>query len=215
MSKSLVLKVVSSEMKSYGGFQWPGVGGKATAEDWQPTKECTNGLHGWLNGVGGIDCQSWSQYKDAKWLVLSVDTAQIIDLGGKVKFPEAEVIYVGGMSDAAQVILNSGFAGPVIGASIIGGNSSTLTGGHRSSLTGGDESTLTGGNGSTLTGGNGSMLTGGDESTLTGGDCSILQISYYYNRKRIATAYVGEDGILPNVPYKLDSNYKFVEVKGD
>jgi len=69
--------------------------------------------------------------------------------------------------------------------------------------------------GASIIGDNGSTLTGGYGSTLTGGDGSMLQIIYHDSRKRVATAYVGEGGILPNVPYELDSNYKFVEVKGD
>jgi hypothetical protein len=41
----------------------------------------------------------------------------------------------------------------------------------------------------------------------------MLQIYYYdrNDRRRIATAYVGENNILPNVKYRLDGNAKFVE----
>jgi len=35
--------------------------------------------------------------------------------------------------------------------------------------------------------------------------------NYKANRLRISTAYVGEDGILPNVKYKLDDKGKFME----
>ncbi len=245
MSKSLVLKVVSSEMKSYGGFQWPDVGGTVFAKRWSAAGSCGKGLHGWLNGVGETIFQKWSEDKAAKWLVLSVDTDRIVHFEGKVKFPSAEVVYVGGMADAAQFILDSGFSGPVIGTARVGGARCVLTGGDYSNLTGGDFSILTGGresvivggvfskiiggdksiltggrcsivvggSRSTLTGGKYSRLSGGIGSTLIGGDESILQIIYYQARMRIATAYVGEGGILPKTPYKLDSNNDFVEVK--
>ncbi|HJP68591.1 MAG TPA: hypothetical protein VJ846_06790, partial [Sphingomicrobium sp.] len=83
-------------------------------------------------------------------------------------------------------------------------------------LTGGDGSTLTGGYRSTLTGGDGSTLTGGDDSTLTGGDGSELRIRYWDNkadRYRTVIAYVGEDGIEANLPYRLDDSHKFVRVE--
>ena len=100
------------------------------------------------------------------------------------------------------------------GSTLTGDYGSTLTGGNYSTLTGGDHSTLTGGNYSTLTGGNYSTLTGGSDSTLTGGNCSTLQIKWWDNlasRWRIATAYVGEDGIEANTAYKLDDNHQFIK----
>ena len=99
-------------------------------------------------------------------------------------------------------------------STLTGGNYSTLTGGYCSTLTGGYGSTLTGGYGSTLTGGDDSTLTGGDRSTLTGGDDSTLIWKIWDgSRYRITAAYVGEDGIKPNVPYTI-KNGKVVEVKG-
>ena len=108
------------------------------------------------------------------------------------------------------------------GSTLTGGGCSTLTGGYGSTLTGGGGSTLTGGNGSALTGGDRSTLTGGDcstltggnDSTLTGGNYSTLQIKWWdhvASRGRIATAYVGEDGIEANTAYKLDANYQFIK----
>ncbi|KAA0089316.1 hypothetical protein CIW54_07565 [Paraburkholderia sp. T12-10] len=102
------------------------------------------------------------------------------------------------------------------GSTLTGGYDSTLTGGDGSTLTGGNDSTLTGGYDSTLTGGDGSTLTGGYDSTLTGGYGSELRIRYWDNkaeRYRTAIAYVGEDGIEANVPYRLDDNHKFVRAE--
>ena len=197
MSKSLVLKVVSSDMKSYGGFQWPGVGGVAVADDWDASPTCGGGLHGWLNGVGDASCQSWSKSPDAKWLVLSVDTETLVDLWGKVKFPEAEVVHVGDKKSAGDVILATGFIGPVIGATVTGGDGATVTGGHRATVTGGCHATVT----------------GGRHATVTGGHGAILLLSFYSDRKRVVTAYVGENGIKPNTPYRLNEAHEFEDVK--
>jgi hypothetical protein len=97
-------------------------------------------------------------------------------------------------------------------STLTGGNNSTLTGGNYSTLTGGENSTLTGGNYSTLTGGENSTLTSGNYSTLTGGENSTLIFKYYQNGKiKIKVAYVGEDGIEADVPYKLDANFNVVK----
>ena len=113
-------------------------------------------------------------------------------------------------------------------STLTGGNGSMLTGGNGSKLTGGNGSWLTGGNGSWLTGGNGSMLTGGDGSRLTGGDGSKLTggngswltggngsmlICAYYDekgRRRIATGFVEDGGLSPNISYRVNSSGEFV-----
>jgi hypothetical protein len=96
-------------------------------------------------------------------------------------------------------------------STVTGGAGSTVTGGVDSTVTGGDYSTVTGGAGSTVTGGVDSTVIGGVDSIITGEHGSALSIKWYDSfRPRITVAYVGEDGIEPNVPYKLDANRKFV-----
>jgi hypothetical protein len=57
-------------------------------------------------------------------------------------------------------------------------------------------------------------VSGGDEATVTGGYWAELRLSYWDgDRRRTALAYVGENGIKPNTPYRLDENHKFVEAK--
>ena len=88
-------------------------------------------------------------------------------------------------------------------AAITHDDNSTVTGGHWSTVTGGDNSIVTGGDYS--------IVTGGYRSFATGGDNSSLSIAWYDgNTLRISIAYVGEDGIEPNVAYMLDENGKFV-----
>jgi hypothetical protein len=105
------------------------------------------------------------------------------------------------------------------GSTNTGGDYSTNTGGYNSTNKGGDYSTNKGGNGSTNTGGDRSTNTGGDYSTNTGGDYSTNTGGYNSTntggnnstliwkiwdgtRYRVHTYYTGEDGILPDVPYK-------------
>jgi len=95
-----------------------------------------------------------------------------------------------------------------------GGDGSTNAGGYGSRNTGGDHSTNTGGRLSTNNGGNYSHNTGGVESRARGGDGSVLSIQYIDsdNRRRMAVAYVGENGIKPDTWYEVDRNGEFVEV---
>ena len=55
----------------------------------------------------------------------------------------------------------------------------------------------------------------GEYGTATAGEYGQLHIRYWdsaADRYRTAIAYVGENGIKPNVAYKLDDNNEFVEV---
>lgn len=230
--KAYILRTCDADMRSYGDFRWP-TEGIVEAPDWSPEVVCGKGLHGFLWGEGNGQLANWSD--DAKWIVAGIE--EWVDLEGKVKFPRAEVLFVGSRFEATELIRSLGARGAVIGGTVIGGYGSTVTGGYSSTVTGGDRSTVTGGIGSTVTGGYDSTVTGGDAGTVTGGDCSTvtggdystvtggnystvtggygstLSIKWFDgNRYRIAVAYVGEDGILPNVKYRVEGG-KFVEVK--
>jgi len=39
----------------------------------------------------------------------------------------------------------------------------------------------------------------------------MVQIKYWDGRSRTKVGYIGEDGLLPNTPYKLDDKYNFVK----
>ena len=222
MSYTYCLRSVRSDMTSKNGFVWP-ESGLVTCPDWNPKARCGNGLHGLM--LGQDDPGEW--YEVA--MVVRVETAKIVDLDHKCKFPECEVVYVGDMAGATSFFNDHGGAEGLyrrtqIGgdeSTLTGGDCSTLTGGRWSTLTGGDESTLTGGDCSTLTGGRWSTLTGGDESTLTGGHCSTLMggdwsqlICKWHDgtRRRARVYYVGKDGIKPNTPYRNESGV-LVEVQ--
>ena len=163
-------------MTSKNGFLWP-QSGPVAAPDWEPTSECGHGLHGLRSGDN--DPGEWY---DGPILAVEVEEEKIVDLNGKCKFPAGVVVYCGDMEGFCKK-----FPGCWYGSKVTGGRNSTVTGGDCSTVTGGDRSTVTGGYG----------------STVTGGDRAILSIYYHDGiRRRLAVAYVGENGILKNTAYK-------------
>ena len=219
MNKVLVLRKCNKDLKSFGGFQYPS-SGHVSAPDWNPKPECGSGLHGFLYGEGDGSLANYDP--ENKWLVLSVDKDKIVDLSGKVKFPEGEVIFCGALAEAARYVYDNGGAGrAIIGITVTGGDRSTVTGGYYSTVTGGNGSTVSGGycstvsggDRSTVTGGNSSKVTGGEDSTVTGGDKAMLTLQHWdskTDRVRQVTEYVGENGIEAGKAYKLDKNHQFV-----
>ena len=101
MKTVLILRTCTASLTSQGGFQWP-TSGHVAAPDWKPTQACGHGLHGLLWGCGDASLLDWSE--QAKWLVVEVTEASIIDLGDKVKFPEGTVVYCGDRNGAANLI---------------------------------------------------------------------------------------------------------------
>jgi len=122
------------------------------------------------------------------------------------------------LTGGGGAMLTGGYRSTLTGgdwSTLTGGYGAVLTGGDGAVLTGGDRSTLTGGYGAVLTGGDGAVLTGGDGATLTGGYGATLLIRWFdisKSRYRIAVAEVGENGVSPNKPYRVDGG-KFVEAK--
>jgi len=202
------LRTCGSDRTSYNGFVWPKKG-KVSAPDWMPTWECGNGLHALLNGEGDANLLSWDD--DAVWQVVKFDAATMIELNGKVKFPECIVLHTGTRATTTAYLWGLIGAGHAIHGLILhsdgklianGGDGSTLTGGYGSTLTGGYGSTLTGGYLSTLTGGDRSTLTGGDRSTLTGGAGSCFTVVWWYDGKRRSASFNEGEDHEANTPYK-------------
>ena len=223
MTKHLILRTCNADMRSHGGFQWPR-SGPVAAPDWNPAPECGNGLHGFLRGEGDGSLADWSS--DAVWLVAEVET--FVDLGGKVKFPTAEVIFAGSRLEATALVKARYPGAAVVGANVAvedrrvavvgdygtatAGYGGTATAGDGGTATAGDYGTATAGAWGTATAGAWGTATAGYRGTATAGAEGRLQIEYYdrNNRRRLAVAYVGEKKIRPNVKYRLDGNAKFV-----
>jgi hypothetical protein len=86
------------------------------------------------------------------------------------------------------------------------------TAGDRGKATAGDYGTATAGVGGTATAGYYGKATAGYYGTATAGVGGILHIRYWGgNRYRLAIFYVGEDGIEPNTPYRLNDDHKVVK----
>ena len=209
MTKHLILRTCSADMRSYGGFQWPR-SGPVAAPDWNPAAECGNGLHGFLRGEGAGDLADWGS--DAVWLVAEVET--FVDLGGKVKFPAAEVIFAGPRLEATALVKAQYPDATVIGANvavedrrvaIVGdhgtataGNRGTATAGYRGTATAGYCGTATAGYSGTATAGNRGTATAGYCGTATAGDFGTATAGYSGTATAgyCGTATAGEGGML-------------------
>ena len=235
-SIALVLRTCRSDLTSRDGFQWADVGGTTVAEDWVKNTNCGNGLHGWLFGAGDHNCSDYLA-EDSKWMVLEVDLKSIVMLGDKCKFPSAKTVFVGDKKTATDYLIANeprckNVA--VIGASITvgdseavivgglgtatAGNGGTATAGYKGTATAADYGTATAGNGGTATAGNGGTATAGCKGTVTAGGSGEIRIRYYdskADRFRTVIGYIGENGLKANTAYKLDDNYKFIEVDGE
>ena len=186
-----ILRTCNADMSSRNGFVWPREG-VVECPDWKPTEECGNGLHGALWGEGDGSLLDWSS--NAVWVVAGIE--EWIDLGGKVKFQRAEVVFAGSRYEAVAEIIKRGATGAVIGGTAIAGYGGTATAGDRGTATAGDRGTATAGYGGTAIAGYGGTATAGDYGTLC--------LSYWDDkRRRIVIAYVGEDGVKPNTAYRL------------
>ncbi|WP_208635661.1 hypothetical protein [Caballeronia pedi] len=266
-------------MSSSNGFVWPDVGETAQALDWAPTRRCGGGLHGWLYGHGNYYARSdhhghWPLDSTTKWLVVEVQTDDIIVLDGKCKFSRGEVVFVGGMKEATDFLIvhePRALSGPVIGAHLTVGQGQTATVGALGSATTGDYGAATAGDfGSAYAGNHGNAVAGmrgtatvgfkgsataGDYGFVTAGDFSQARVGDFARatvgdggtaisglssiaesglagtaaagesgqirirywdpityRYRTKVGYVGEDGLQPNVLYKLDGNFRFSTV---
>jgi hypothetical protein len=203
-------------MTAHGGFRWP-KRGKVEAPDWDPRKECGNGLHGALWGEGDGRLLSWAD--DAKWQVVRVDS-EIVDLGGKVKFKKGYVVFTGTREEATKRIIKLGAAGAVIGGLITAGDSGTATAGVRGTATAGVcgtatagySGTATAGDSGTATAGHSGTATAGDYGTATAGVRGTIMIKYWDVQKQryyVKVGNIGEDDLKPNVKYQLNSKNEF------
>ncbi|MEE7547459.1 hypothetical protein HF319_10800 [Xanthomonas sp. Kuri4-1] len=102
--KVLVLRTCAANMADYGGLIWPRTG-EVICQYFLPEKKHENGLFGLLRGKGNK--AYLSNHADAKWVVCEVAVTELIllDEGGVVKFPRAEVVYVGTKRGAEDFML--------------------------------------------------------------------------------------------------------------
>jgi hypothetical protein len=199
-----VLKTVNSDLTACNGFKYP-IEGKVSDEE--------IGLYGFLMGEGYWGFANWNN--NAKWLVIEVEQSNIIKIyPDRINFRLGNIVHCGDRKSATNFIIEKG-ANPekVLGAYQHKGNNSRIIGVEYSTLIGGDFSILIGGYKSILTSGIDSKLLGGVDSILSGGIRSSLSIKWINGSKQcLTTTYVGIDGILPNIPYKVDKKGNFIQV---
>jgi hypothetical protein len=172
----LILRVCDSNRQSRGGFQWP-ASGPVEAPDWDHEPVCGFGLHGWLWGEGDASVADWDS--ESKWLVAEVESATLVDLKGKVKFPRAVVVHCGDKESATRYIAEHGAAGrAIIAGTATAGDRDTATAGDRGTATAGDRGTATAGDRDTATAGDRGTATAGDRGTATAGDRGTATAGY-------------------------------------
>ena len=90
----------------------------------------------------------------------------------------------------------------------------TATAGYDGTATAGDRGTATAGDYGTATAGYDGTATAGDDGTATAGDRGTLIITWYDgSRPRRAVGYIGEDGLKPDTPYRVNGRGEFYEVE--
>ena len=196
-----LLRTVDKDRRAHGGFQWPEEG-LVEAPDWNPEPVCGGGLHGALNGEGDGSLFEWGD--DRLWQVVEVNADEVVDLGGKVKVPRGWVIYTGSREEATKMIYDLCGMRAVIGGAATAGNRGTATAGFNGTATAGSYGTATAGYRGTAT--------AGSYGTATAGDYGAIIIKFPYgDRIKLKVGHIGEDGLKPGVPYRLNADHEFEE----
>ena len=186
---ALVIRTCNADMTSQNGFTWP-ESGQVSAADWNPEPVCGHGLHGLLDGVG--DYSLLSRKHDAKWLIVRVPRAEIVDLDTKVKFPRGEVVYCGGMAGA---LTRMGQRWIELAQASAKGQHASAKGEHAAA-----------------TGDSGAAAVLGLEGRAKAGKDGLLAVAWHDGKRpRLAVGYVGEDGIKPDTWYRATRAGKLVK----
>ena len=182
----LVLRTCNADLTSYNGFQWP-ESGHVEAPDFRRTYDCGQGLHGLLEGQG--DGKYLNLGDDAKWLVVEVFANDDLlwgkgDLTDKCKFREGTVVYCGDRSGAVKYLKNHDVD---ISACVAG------------------QATASGYAGQATASGNHALaLTWGSSQRAKAGRFGIIALRWFDgNRFRLAIGYIGEDGIMQDIWYRV------------
>lgn len=201
----LVLRFSDPYRRSSNNFIWPETG-HVEAPDWDPHPIRGHGLHGWLRGEGDARAKiPWG--KDNIWQVVEVDSKDIVDLGGNVKFPRGYVVYSGAKVGAVALI-RSRYPNAIImhdritvgdhGIAITGGIGWSSSGDHGVSISGYGGLSISGDYGQSESGEHGRSESGYGGSARVGRSGSI-----------VINGVIGQTGsiIIPNIWY-IEKNGK-------
>lgn len=176
----------------------------------------------WGEGYKNYHCMAFFG-ADAIWVVLLVNSKNITKEQEHTRFSEGRVVHSGTQKSATDYLLNNGgFGKAIIGATVTVKDYQTAVVGEQGLAVAGNGGTaIAGNNGKAIAGRNGIAISGrlgilprlsrNYSGTVTAGSNGIIQMKYYYgNRIRIATGYIGEDNLLPNVEYTLGKKNNFI-----
>ena len=205
-----LMRTCAADMTAHGGFRWP-ESGLVECPDWDPAPTCGHGLHGLLMGAGDGSLLDWSPA--AKWLVVEVDAAVVVEIagGGKVKVPGGIVVYCGERGGAVDYLLAKGAdagrcqAAPSSSTGDWATSSSTGYGATSSSTGYGATSSSTGSRATSSSTGERGLALGADK--VAAGALGTIIARWWdgkASRYRYTIGYVGE-GIEPFFWYSLDA----------
>jgi len=228
MTLAYGIRSVRADMTSYEGFTWP-KRGWVKPEKWDPSPVCGDGLHGLR--IGDNNPVTWYDGLIIVFRYYVEETVTGGNLIGKAKWPRVKVVHVAKDMAAACAWLQArdvhgpwylgvatagdyGTANAGDGGTANAGGGGTANAGDGGTANAGDYGTANAGGGGTANAGYGGTANAGDGGTASAGYGGILNIKWWDGKRfRIATAYVGEDGIKSNTPYKLNAKGKFVEAR--
>jgi hypothetical protein len=217
-----MLRSCEGDMSAYGGFVWSRFGA-VECPDWKPSETCGNGLHGLLMGQGDIELTAVND-PEAMWLVCAVWSADVVDLGSKVKAPRAWVAFAGsreaavkhmqqlGANACAWAVSTAGEYGTATagyGGTATAGYGGTATAGDYGTATAGDYGTATAGDYGTATAGHNGTATAGHNGTATAGEYGTATAGEY------GTATAGYGGTLVLKWYEGNRNRLVIGYVGE
>jgi hypothetical protein len=96
------------------------------------------------------------------------------------------------------------------------GANGRATAGYGGRATAGAGGTATAGDDGTATAGEGGLATAGIGGTARAGDGGTLAVRWWDGQRlRLAVGYVGEDGLVPDVRYRVDAAGQFVRAEAE
>ena len=198
-NKAWVLRTCKADGTSYGGFKWPSeVGSIVKCNDWKPAAECGNGLHGLLDGWGNY--RLLSDDADAIWQIVEVDRDKCVEINDKVKFESCKLIYSGNMAAAMTMICD--YQIKIMLAKIANNCTTNTASGDNSQLAASGNISI--------------VVCSGLNGIVSAGENGCIALTWWDStceRYRLEVGYVGENGIKPNVNYRLNVFNKFEGVK--
>lgn len=215
-NKIYILRSCNKNFRAYNNFQWPKLQGWAETPiyvecpDWKPTKKCGNGLHGYAEGRDTGRFLIMNGFAQ----IVEVEKDEIVYIKDKCKFPRCNLLFCGSYKKATDFLVKQRYSHPIIGATIAVGNDKTVKVGNFGTAKAGKHGNAIAGDFGTASVKDYGTAKVGEYGTARAGVNGRIIIKYYDgNRFRLKVGYIGKNGLLPNVKYKLNIENKFRRAK--